>query len=206
MNDNNNSDLLPRGLIYQRRSVSVGDTPFLMAVDDQYETQDIEQTTNDDQYIKPGNADDYICTPLPRTNHRPTASTCWLVFFYLLLFSSVSNPFPINKIDFDNKKASSSVEYCRFKFCFFIIDKKKLFGFYIEPICCSFFFFSFDTLLFALIVCLYARTDMFFYRRAFIYLNIARREISITKKMTSSLSNPVSRRSISMSADSSQTR
>jgi len=113
MSDNNNSDLLQRGLNYQRRSVSVGDTPLLMDADNQI---DLEQTTNYDQYIKPGDFDDYICTPLPRTNHRPTATTCWLVFLSVFIYIK-SLPYP--KIDFYNKKANSSVENCRFKIMLF---------------------------------------------------------------------------------------
>ena len=124
MSDNNNSDVPLRNLNYQRRSVSVGDSPFLAAVDDQYDTQDNERTISDEQYLKPGDFNDRICTPLPRTNHRPTASTCWLVFH--CLFSSVLNPFPIDNINNNNNRiANPSADHCHLKICFFIIDKRK---------------------------------------------------------------------------------
>lgn len=84
-------DIFQRVINYQRRSVSVGDDPLRMAAENQLEFYDDEQITYTDynQYITPCNNDGYVCTPLPRTNHRPTAKTCWLV----LIFSPLHHTF-----------------------------------------------------------------------------------------------------------------
>jgi hypothetical protein len=96
MSDNNNPDSLQRVINYQRRSVSAGDTRFRTPADDRSEICNDEQTTDANQYITQCTENGYHCTPLPRTNHRPTAKTCWLV----IMFSSLYNIFPYDKINF----------------------------------------------------------------------------------------------------------
>ena len=81
-NNNNNNDQasIQRMSFYQRRSVSAGDNPTRINPDDTPSAIcNEEQTFNYNEHItKCDNG--YICTPLPRTNHPPTAKTCWLVF------------------------------------------------------------------------------------------------------------------------------
>jgi len=91
MTDNNNDDSFQRVINYQRRSVSVGDAPLQITTDDQPQTCDDKQSTDYNQYITQSDDDGYICALLPRTNHRPTAKTCWLVF----MFSPLYHIFPI---------------------------------------------------------------------------------------------------------------
>jgi hypothetical protein len=81
-NNNPNYDSLQRTINYPRRSISAGDTRHAMVKDDPSESHNDETNTNYNQYITPCDDDGYICTPLPRHNHRPTASTCWLVVMF----------------------------------------------------------------------------------------------------------------------------
>jgi hypothetical protein len=205
MNDNNNHDSLQRSINYQRRSVSVGDTPLRMIEDNQSEPCDDEETIVYNQYITKSDDNGYICTPLPRANGRSTAQTCWLV----VMFSPLYITFPIIRLIFTiyEKYTSSYVEKhiaLNYAFCY-RFKKKTIWLLYITNCCFLFLYLTF----FSLSLCLYVRENMSFYRRSFIYLNTViclRREITLTKLMTSSFSIPLSRRSISMSADSSQMR
>ncbi|CAF0872632.1 unnamed protein product [Adineta ricciae] len=69
----------PRTFLFQRRSVSVGDSPLQSAADDDdSETfAATNSTENYNQYITKCDDDGYICAPLPHCNNRPTAKTCW---------------------------------------------------------------------------------------------------------------------------------
>lgn len=122
MSDRQNPESLQREKFYQRRSVSVGDTSSPIVADDSSELPDNEEMTNYIPYIKPNDKDGYICTPLPRTNHRPTAATCWLVF----LFAS-------SLLGFPRQNARCSVSTLSPSILLFIIDKNSdLFGFDLE--------------------------------------------------------------------------
>ena len=112
MSETSDSNLLQRSLNYQRRSVSVGDDPLLTITDDQSENGETNESTSYHQHIKPGENDGYICTPLARTNHRPTATTCWLVFSFSLFYQTtpaLRSPFILSK-----------QENGRFQFCFLL--------------------------------------------------------------------------------------
>jgi hypothetical protein len=87
MSDNDNSGSLQRTANYQRRSVSVGDSPIQMVADDEPETFNGEDISDYNQYITKCDDNGYVCAPLPRSNNRPIAKTCWLVF----MFSSPRN-------------------------------------------------------------------------------------------------------------------
>jgi len=126
-----------------------------------------------------------------------------LVSYYV--FTPIYNTFPYN---IREMKEFICEKIYQLTNLFFVIDKKKI---YLAFVSNQLPFFSLITLFFLLSLCLalYARENMSFYQRSFVYLNTIiclRREIALTKLMTSSFSNPFSRRSISMSADSSETR
>lgn len=80
MSNHSKIESLPRENYPPRRSISVGDTSS-SAVEE-------NQPTNYQQYLKPDDDDGYVCAPLPRTNHRPTAATCWLVIFAIPLLQN----------------------------------------------------------------------------------------------------------------------
>jgi len=81
MNRSDKNNASQSSLPYQRRTVSV----------DEYSipTQNNEYDGADDKYIKRTlhnskhemmkqiSDEDYVCAPLPRTNNRPSAKTCW---------------------------------------------------------------------------------------------------------------------------------
>ncbi len=79
MSENDNSGSLQRTFNYQRRSVSVGDSPLEMVTADENEVFVNDQTTDYNQFITKCDDNGYVCAPLPSCNNRPKAKTCWLV-------------------------------------------------------------------------------------------------------------------------------
>ena len=82
MSNDDDSNTLQRTVNYQRRSVSVGDSPLQMVADDEPQPCTNEEIKDYNQYITTCDGDGYICAPLPRCNNRPTAKTCWLVLCF----------------------------------------------------------------------------------------------------------------------------
>ena len=70
MNQNENDDGY-KSLSYQRRTFSV----------DEYGGRHMgfngSSKSRKFDMIKQNSEDDYVCAPLPRTNNRPSAQTCW---------------------------------------------------------------------------------------------------------------------------------
>jgi hypothetical protein len=85
MSDTNNHGSSQRTINHHQRSVSVGDDPHQLPDDDLLEARGDDQNKDYSQYITQCNDQDYICTPLPRSNHQPTATTCWLVYLFTSL-------------------------------------------------------------------------------------------------------------------------
>jgi hypothetical protein len=83
----NSNDASKSSLSHQRRTQSV-DEYSLQKLSEEFYGIDEENT---DQTLTNGNdktvkecGDSYMCAALPRTNNRPSARTCWLVFSFLL--------------------------------------------------------------------------------------------------------------------------
>lgn len=114
MSKNSNNELVEREIYPQRRSMSVGEPASSNLPD--------EPTTKYEQYIQPDDHDGYICTPLPRTNQRPTAATCWLVIPPFTI-SSPSPPHPrVALFPARTEENARFSIFSRIQFCFFIID------------------------------------------------------------------------------------